>query len=81
MVQGRFNLGCLYPYRKFVVVIIGEQQLCLFIPERGTGKLVIHIPDLDSHLFDVQQGVVAFLAGNVSGYAVAEFAVAIITER
>jgi hypothetical protein len=53
-----------------VLVIIGKHQFGLFVSEVRSLELILHIPDLDTHLFAFKQGIPAFLADDIPGEAI-----------
>jgi hypothetical protein len=54
-----------------VLVVVGEEQLRVFVSEFGSPEIVLGIPDLAPHPLEIQEPVVSFAAFYVVGNAVA----------
>ena len=54
------------PYVVPGIVIIGKHQLRFFVPELSADELIVSIPYLNSHLFQIKKRIIALIAQNIA---------------
>src|SRR5208283_1401182 len=67
--EGRLNIASPHAHHVAVLIVIGEHELCLFVPEFGALELIFDVPDLDSHPLAVEKGVPALFGVYIAGRA------------
>jgi len=76
----RLGIGTPDAHCIFARVIIGKHKFGLIVPELSAFKLILRVPDLDAHFFQLQKAIMALPAGDVLA-DVAAVAVVVFVHR